>query len=303
MARLSGQDDVVTGTPVANRQRSETEALIGFFVNTMALRVKLGADPTVAELLAQVKAGALAAYSHQDLPFDQVVDAVKAPRTLGHNPLFQVMLALGNTAVAPRSPCPAWSWPASPTVPRARNSTWRWTWWTRHGSIAKHPDLRQRLVRRRHGAPLHRYFETILAGMAKDTQQSVSCLPMLGAAECAQLVSGFNPAPRARAPGLLAHQLFEQQAALRAQDVALEFGERRLTYQELNRRANGLAQQLRALGVGPDARVAICLERGVEMVVCLLAVLKAAAPMCRWTRPIRPRAWPTCSTTARRWSC
>ncbi|UUZ51684.1 condensation domain-containing protein [Massilia sp. B-10] len=97
MARLSGQSEVVIGTPVANRQRSEVEALIGFFVNTLALRIDLSDDPTVEQLLAQVKASALAAYSHQDLPFDQVVEAVKPPRSMGHNPIFQVMLALNNT--------------------------------------------------------------------------------------------------------------------------------------------------------------------------------------------------------------
>ncbi|UUZ50676.1 condensation domain-containing protein [Massilia sp. B-10] len=97
MARLSGQDEVVIGTPVANRQRSEVEALIGFFVNTLALRVDLSADPSVAQLLEQVKASALAAYSHQDLPFEQVVEAVQPVRSMDHNPIFQVMLAMNNT--------------------------------------------------------------------------------------------------------------------------------------------------------------------------------------------------------------
>ncbi|UUZ50673.1 condensation domain-containing protein [Massilia sp. B-10] len=104
MARLSGQDDVVIGTPVANRQRSEVEALIGFFVNTLALRVDLSADPSVAQLLVQVKASALAAYSHQELPFEQVVEAVQPPRSMSHNPIFQVMLAMNNTA----KPAPNW---------------------------------------------------------------------------------------------------------------------------------------------------------------------------------------------------
>ena len=96
LARLSGQDDVVVGTPVANRQRSEVENLIGFFVNTLALRVRIDSDPTVAQLLAQVKTNTLAAYDHQDLPFEQIVDAVQPERSMGHSPLFQVMLSLDN---------------------------------------------------------------------------------------------------------------------------------------------------------------------------------------------------------------
>ncbi|UUZ57158.1 condensation domain-containing protein [Massilia sp. H-1] len=97
LGRLSGQEDVVIGTPVANRQRGDVESLIGFFANTLALRVRLAGDPSVAELLAQVKRSTLEAYGHQDLPFDQVVDAIQAPRSMSHNPVFQVMLTTNNT--------------------------------------------------------------------------------------------------------------------------------------------------------------------------------------------------------------
>ncbi|UUZ50645.1 condensation domain-containing protein [Massilia sp. B-10] len=97
LARLSGQDDIVIGTPVANRQRSEVEALIGFFVNTLAVRVRPDQDANVAQLLAHVKSVTLDAYSHQDLPFEQVVEAVKPPRSMAHSPIFQVMLTMNNT--------------------------------------------------------------------------------------------------------------------------------------------------------------------------------------------------------------
>ena len=275
MARLSGQDDVVTGTPVANRQRSETEALIGFFVNTLALRVNLGADPTVAELLAQVKAGALAAYSHQDLPFDQVVDAIKAPRTLGHNPLFQVMLALGNTPSGSALSVPGLTLSSiAHSAPTAQFDL-ALDLVDAGGAIAGTLTYASDLFDAASAQRFAGYFESVLTAMAQDAQQPVSRLPLLGAAERAQLLTQFNPPALARHPGLLAHHLFEQQAAMRAQDVALEFGARKLSYEALNGRANALAHRLRELGIGPDTRVAICLERGVEMVVCLLAVLKA----------------------------
>ncbi|MCP9268654.1 amino acid adenylation domain-containing protein [Xenorhabdus sp. XENO-1] len=274
LARLSGQDDIVIGTPVANRPHQELEGLIGFFVNTLALRVTPGEAPRVADLLAQVRERALAAYAHQDLPFEQVVEALQPERSLSYSPVFQVMLTLNNT---PAQDLALPGLQLSP-VEQARYSahfdltlslTESETGLTgdlEYASDLFDPTTIERMVE---------YFKQVLTAMAADATQAIARLPILPASERQQLLVDFNATQTDFPQDALIHQLFEAQATHRPNATAVVFEDQTLSYGELNRRANRLAHHLIALGVRPDDRVAICIERSPELVVGLLAVLKA----------------------------
>ncbi|HYH80099.1 MAG TPA: amino acid adenylation domain-containing protein, partial [Longimicrobium sp.] len=275
LGRLSGQDDVVVGTPVANRGRPEIEGLIGFFVGTLALRVDLAGAPTVAELLARVKARALETQHHQDIPFEQVVELVQPARSLSHTPLFQVMLAWQSTPEAevalPGLEHARAGGPASVTAKFDLSLVLSERGGRIAGGVAYATALYDRATVERHVAYLRRAVEAMVA----DEGQRVDRLPILPAEERARVVEEWNAA-EAELPGeSRLHALFEAQAARTPDAVALSFDGRALTYAALNADANRLAHHLRTLGVGPDARVAICVERGMEMVVGLLGVLKA----------------------------
>ncbi|MDE9555583.1 amino acid adenylation domain-containing protein [Xenorhabdus bovienii] len=274
LARLSGQDDIVIGTPVANRPHQELEGLIGFFVNTLALRVTPGEAPRVADLLAQVRERALAAYAHQDLPFEQVVEALQPERSLSYSPIFQVMLTLNNT---PAQDLALPGLQLSP-VEQARYSahfdltlslTETETGLTgdlEYASDLFDPTTVERMIE---------YFKQVLTEMGADATQAIARLPILPASERQQLLTDFNATQADFPQDALIHQLFESQAAHSPDATAVVFEDQTLSYGELNRRANRLAHHLIALGVRPDDRVAICIERSPELVVSLLAVLKA----------------------------
>ncbi|MDE9552069.1 amino acid adenylation domain-containing protein [Xenorhabdus bovienii] len=274
LARLSGQDDIVIGTPVANRPHQELEGLIGFFVNTLALRVTPGEAPRVADLLAQVRERALAAYAHQDLPFEQVVEALQPERSLSYSPIFQVMLTLNNT---PAQDLALPGLQLSP-VEQARYSahfdltlslTETETGLTgdlEYASDLFDPTTVERMIE---------YFKQVLTEMGADATQAIPRLPILPASERQQLLTDFNATQVDFPQDALIHQLFESQAAHSPDATAVVFEDQTLSYGELNRRANRLAHHLIALGVRPDDRVAICIERSPELVVSLLAVLKA----------------------------
>jgi amino acid adenylation domain-containing protein len=276
LARMSGQYDIVIGTPVANRQRTEVEALIGFFVNTLAVRVQLGEDPSVAQLLAQVKASTVAAYSYQDLPFEQVVEALRPPRSMSYSPIFQVMLSLNNVPSGGELSLPGLT--LSPV--RSSHQTAQFDLSLSlddqggaiHGHMVYASDLFEHSTIER----LAGHFQQVLAAMVADEQQRVSALPLLTRPQRQQLLQGFNSATDYPQQPLI-YQRFEAQAAAQPDAVALVFEDQQLTYGQLNRRANQLAHHLLALGLQPDDRVAICAERGLDMIVGLLGILKAGA--------------------------
>jgi amino acid adenylation domain-containing protein len=276
MARLSGQDDVVTGTPVANRQRSDIEGLIGFFVNTLAIRVRLDARPTVAGLLAQVKADTLDAYAHQDLPFDHVVEVLQPTRSMAYAPLFQVMLSLNNTPAGGALQLPGLS--ATPYAQAASTTQFDLNLALHDdgtaigGTLTYASDLFDASSAERLLAQLH----SVLAAMAADDAMPVHALPLMDAAQAAQVAAFSARQGRYESDDLL-HQLFERQAAMRPEAVAVSYGDEHLSYRALNERANRIAHALLAQGVQPDDRVAVCLERGTDMVAALLGVLKAGA--------------------------
>ncbi len=276
LARHSGQDDIVVGTPIANRNRPETESLIGFFVNTLVLRTDLSGDPTFAELLTRVRETTLGAYEHQDLPFERLVEELQPQRDLSRTPLFQVMLTVNNTEAA------EWDLPGLRVEPhpfRSEQATCDLA-----VSFAETPDgllgsLRYSTalfdadrVRRLGG-----HLRTVLAAVANDPGRLLSQLPLLPAEEHARVVHDWNDTaapPRHRDRTL--HDLAVGHARTTPDALAVaDVDGGRLTYRDLDERADRLARRLRDLGVGPESRVAVLLPRSVEVVVALLAVVRA----------------------------
>ncbi len=273
LMRLSQQSDVVIGTPVTNRQQTVLENLMGFFVNTLALRIQIDPAWEASELLAHIKATCLAAFAHQELPFEQVVEAVKPNRSLAYSPIFQVMLALDNTPggdlVLPGLRLEQLHFPQT-TTPFDLSLFFSDTGSELIGKLSYASSLFD-------GATVTRiagYFTKVLHGMVTHPQQRINQLPLLGNEELQQLFLKFNDTA-ADFPQTCVHQLFEQQAAKTPEAVALVCGEQSLSYAQLNQQANQLAYRLLALGVQPDHLVAICVERGLAMVIGLLAILKA----------------------------
>ncbi|PHM60988.1 non-ribosomal peptide synthetase [Xenorhabdus ishibashii] len=274
LARLSGQDDIVIGTPVANRLQHELEGLIGFFVNTLALRVTLNDAVTVTDLFAQVRERALAAYAHQDLPFEQVVEALQPERNLSYSPIFQVMLALNNTPVQVLTLPDVQCTPIEQMSPNAHFDLTLSLTETEAGLVGELEyvtDLFDTTTVER----IVGYFNNVLAAMTADDTQRIATLPMLPDPERQQLLVDFNATQADFPQEALIHQLFEAQAAQHPEAIAVVFEAQTLSYGELNHRANQLAHYLITLGVRPDDRVALCAERSPEMVIGLLAILKA----------------------------
>ncbi|WP_275374542.1 non-ribosomal peptide synthetase [Xenorhabdus bovienii] len=287
LARLSGQDDIIIGTPVANRPRRELEGIIGFFVNTLALRIKFSDGLRVTDLLAQVQERVLTAYAHQDLPFEQVVEALQPERSLSYSPIFQVMLAWDNTPVQEQT---ALSLQISRIEQTNQNSHFDLmlllteTDTGLSGSLQYATDLFDSATAER----MLGYLTNVLAAMVADETKAVAFLPMMSESEQKKLLIEFNSTQADFPQDALIHQLFETQAAYSPSATAIVCGDQELSYDELNSRANRLAHHLITLGVRPDNRIAICVERSLEMVIGLLGILKAGGAYV----PLDP-AYPT----------
>ncbi len=275
LARLSGQDDLVIGTPAANRNRVEMEGLIGFFVNTLALRLGVSGTATVGELLERVKGQVLAAQEHEDLPFEQVVEIIRPPRSLAHTPVFQVMFAWLNT---PKGMIDLAGLQVSPhtAVPHDISKFDLMLMLREEGDeIVGAVEYATALFEQSTIERYIGYFRTLLAAMVADDTQKVDRLPMLPHEERQQLLYEWNATEAEYPRDKCVHELFEEQVERTPNAIAIAYQKQALAYGELNRRANRLAHYLREMGVRPDDRVAICAERGLEMVVGLLGVLKA----------------------------
>ena len=269
--RWTGQEDLVVGTPFANRRRAEVQGLIGFFVNTLPIRGDLRGRPSFRELLRRAREEVLGAHEHQDLPFERIVEELRPERAAGRNPLFQVVLAFQNV------PMPALDLPGLEAEPRGTDTgTARFdlTLDLRQGPDGISGWIEQGIFSGPTAARLAAHFRSLLAAALHAPDAPVADLPLLSAAERHQLVVEWNDRAAA-VPRVPIHRLFEEQADLRPDAVAVEDGRRRLSYGELDRRANRLARHLRALGAGPEVPVAFCLERSIEAVETVLAILKA----------------------------
>ncbi|MFL6253473.1 MAG: amino acid adenylation domain-containing protein, partial [Pyrinomonadaceae bacterium] len=276
LARYTGQADIVVGSPVAGRNRTEVEGLIGFFVNTLVLRADLSGDPTFRELLARVRETALGAYAHQDVPFEKLVEELQPVRDLSRSPLFQVMFVLQNRAVETlelpglklttlSSERGAAKFDLTVTLEETTDEL--------EGSFEYNSDLfDEQTIRRMIG-----HFSTLLAAVAAAPHSSISTLPLFGDAERKQIVSHWNDTARGYARTPLLPALISQQAHRTPDALALTFDGHSLTYGELEARANRLAHHLQRLGVCPDTLVGLLMERSIELLVALLAVWKAGA--------------------------
>jgi amino acid adenylation domain-containing protein len=272
--RHSNQDDLVIGAPVANRGRPEIERLIGFFVNTLALRVDLAGDPTFGELLGRVRRVCLGAYAHQDLPFEKLVEQLSPRRDLSRSPIFQVSFIFQNIAI------PELDVGGLRVVPMTvESATARFDLELQvferpdglSGWFEYNTDLFDAATIDRLAAQLGRLAEQV----AVDPDRPISDYALLDAADQRQLAAAWNATAQPCPDRDWVHLRFAAQAARAPDAEALRFGDRALSYAELDRCANQLAHRLRRLGVTRDALVGICIERSPEMVIALLATLKA----------------------------
>jgi amino acid adenylation domain-containing protein len=273
--RWTGVEDLVTGTPVAGRGRAEIQNLIGFFVNTLVLRASLAGDPDVRELLARVRATALAAYAHQDLPFEHLVAELAPQRDLSRTPLFQVLTSLQE---APPTELDLGSGLAAPMF-----EVWTDTakfdlalLFSRTGeTLAVTAEYAADLFDEATIDRLLGHLSMLLAGMVAAPESQVADLPLLTEEERRQLAAWRESVRREHPAGEVLHGLFEAQAARTPEAIALVCGGETLTYADLERRSARLAQRLRGLGIGPEVPVGICLPRTPGLVIALLAVLRA----------------------------
>ncbi|TFI50883.1 amino acid adenylation domain-containing protein [Mastigocladus laminosus UU774] len=272
--RYTGQEDILVGTPIANRDRTELEGLIGFFVNTLVMRTEISGDHTFNELLPRMREMALSAYAHQDLPFEMLVEALQPERDLSHTPLFQVMFVLLN---APMSEIELTGLSVSGlpigittakfdlTLSMENTPNGLFGWWEYNTDLFDSSTIER----------MTGHFLTLLEAIVANPQERVSQLPMLTASEQQQLLVEWNDTGVNYPQDKCIHQLFEDQVQRTPDAVAVVFENQQLTYHELNCRANQLAHYLQSLGVGADVLVGICVERSLEMIVGLLGILKA----------------------------
>ncbi|WP_232463551.1 non-ribosomal peptide synthetase [Tumebacillus avium] len=276
LSRYSGQQDIVVGSPIAGRNRKEIEGLIGFFINTLVLRTDLSGNPGFAELLQRVKHTTLDAYANQDVPFEMLVAELQPDRELGRTPLFQALFVLQNTPSAGME-LPGLTLTGVPL----ENSTAKFdlslmmaeTEAGLQGSFEYNTDLWDTATIERMAG----HFTTLLEGLTNDPAQPVGILPMLTAAEADQLLIEWNETETDYPRDLTVHELVEQFAAMTPDAAALSFEKVTLSYRELNEQANRLARRLQKLGVERGGLVGISMERSTELIVAMLAILKAGA--------------------------
>lgn len=273
--RYTGQTDIVVGSPIANRDRTEVEGMIGLFLNTLVLRTDLSGDPTFLELLGRVRQVVLEAFAHKDLPFEQLVEALHPERDLNRNPLFQVVFILQDRTTL------------SFEVAGLRLSPF----FDNTGLEAEMPDLLGLSIQETEAGLVSflecragllnqnilGHLQTWLEGVVANPRQRLSELPLLAEAERHQLLVAWNDTRVDRPGDSSLHRLIEAQVERTPDAVAVVFEGQQLSYRELDRRANQLARHLQQVGVGPEAMVAICMERSLEMVIGLLGILKAGA--------------------------
>jgi amino acid adenylation domain-containing protein len=274
--RYTGQQDICVGTPIAGRTRTEVEGLIGFFANILVLRTDLSGTPTFRELLRRVREGALGAYMHQDLPFERLVEELQPARTLSYSPLFQVMLALQNVPPVPTAMAGLKLHQEFIDIGTAKFDLSLFLVPQDQGlnaTLEYSTDLFEAATIRR----MLGHWQKVLDGVVAQPDVPIATIPLLTEEEQHQLLRAWNNTTAQVPEGMCLYELFETQAERVPDHIAVisPSTNQRLTYCELNRRANQLAHYLRRLGVGPDVLVGICLERSAETLTGLLGILKA----------------------------
>ncbi len=294
--RYTHQEDITVGSPIANRNRSEIEGLIGFFVNSLVLRTHLNGNPTFRELLGRVREMTLEAYNHQDLPFEKLVEELHPERNLSHHPLFQVVFSLQNAPMSAlkmpglipsfinidfkktRFDLELHLWNCSEDFRSLWGENWEYSQGLR-GVIVYNTDLFNQTTITR----MLEHFQTLLSGIVANPDERIANLPLLSEGELHQIFRQWNNAQTDYPENKCIHELFEDQVQQRPNSVAIVFEDIKtsditsLTYQDLNTRSNQLAHYLKKLGVKSEVLVGICIRQSVEMIVGLLGILKAGA--------------------------
>jgi amino acid adenylation domain-containing protein len=277
LSRYSGQADLVVGTPIAQRNQVEIEGLVGLFANTLVLRTDLSREPGFTQLLAQIRETALAAYEHQDLPFAKLVEDQRPERAMSRTPLFQAMLVLQNTPQPPAAVAGLQLQTVDVEMGGAQVDLTLYVAETESGSLAQNWELSADLFDITTVMRWSQHLEALLEAALAAPAQPCASLPLLAAAETAQLLREWNDEAADYPRESTLHQLLAAQVRLTPKAIAVRAVGGMLTYGDLDRRANRLANHLRQLGAGPEQRVAVFMERTCDMVVALLAVLKAGA--------------------------
>ncbi|MFN2323935.1 MAG: condensation domain-containing protein, partial [Trueperaceae bacterium] len=274
LSRYSGQDDVLVGTPIAGRTRGETEGLIGFFVNTLVLRTDLSGAPSFREVVHRVREATLGAFTHQDLPFERLVDELKVERSLRHTPLFQALFALTNAGREELELSEVQTTSVEREGPDSVKFDLMLAMVDQGDRLAGSLTYRAELFDAATIERMAAHLVALLDGAAAAPALSLAEIEVLSASEVARLTGWSGEAreyPRERS----IQSLFAEQAARTPDAAAVDLGGGRLTYAELDRASNRLAHHLRALGVGAESRVGVALDRGAELIVTLLGILKA----------------------------
>ncbi|CCQ58126.1 Long-chain-fatty-acid--CoA ligase [Crocosphaera watsonii WH 0005] len=281
--RYSGQDDIVVGSPIANRNWAEIEPLIGFFVNTLVLRSDLSDNPSFLTVLKQVKETTSQAYKHQDLPFAKLVDTLQPERDESHNPLFQVMFQVQNeayqlqNAVSPELAIPGLSLSQSWIETESTKFDMTWHLVERETGLLAVVEYSLDLFKAETIKRMLGHFQVLLQEIISDPQAQISQLSLLTKQEKKQLLFEWNQTETKQLENSFIHQLFEEQVKKNPDNIAVTFGQEKLTYQQLNNKANQLAHHLGKLGVKREVKVGILMERSLDLLISIFGVLKAGA--------------------------
>jgi amino acid adenylation domain-containing protein len=276
LSRYSGQDEIVIGTPIAGRNRAETESLIGFFINTLVLRTDLSGNPSFEELLRRVREVALGAYAHQEVPFEKLVEELQPERDMSRAPLFQVMVVLQNAPVAEVAKIEG----LEVIREGGESGTAKFDLMlsvseTSDGRLQTLWEYNTDLFRSRTIDRMMDHFEVLLNAVVSNPAQQLSALMLLRDEERQQILVDWNSTALEYPRGKCLHQLFEEQVERTPDAVAVVYDNTQITYKALNEKAQRLAYHLQTLEVGPESLVGLCVERSVEMMVGLLGILKA----------------------------
>ena len=274
LRRWSGQDDIAVGVPMANRELPEIEQIVGLFVSTLVLRTDLSGAPSFRELLGRVREACLDAYAHQSVPFEFLVRQLNPQRALERHPLFQVMLVLQSKPSHPVTPA---GLTLAPVEIDGASAQFDLSLYLRErgGRLIGYLEYSTELFERATIERMAGHLQILLEGVVADPDRSSATLPLLSAREKKQSLVEWNDTAAPYPKESCIHDLFEEQAARAPDAVALECEERKISYGELNARANRLARELRQLGVGPERLVGVLAERSLETIIAILAILKA----------------------------
>ena len=276
LLRYSGQEDILVGSPIANRTLPETESMVGYFANNLVLRTDMSGNPTFSELLTRVREVAIGAYSHQDVPFERLVEVLQPERGLSRTPLFQVMFAFQNT---PRPTLELSSLKIIPEEVDRDSAMFDLTLcvWEKDEGLSGWLEYDTDLFNSSTIARMVDHFRTVLESVATDPYQRILDLPILTQEQRHQVIVEWNDTDSYYQRDISIHSLFEKQVELTPDAVAATFEGREITYSELNKRANQLAHHLKGLGVGPGTFLGVYIERSLEMITALLGILKSGS--------------------------